>query len=178
MILYLLAIFLSAGFGLFWSGLAILHERLWWKRRTWHRGRGVIVGHKELKDSDGCTYPAVIEYRFADEPRTFVSQYSSGRIPTMGLEVAVRISPDGLEGERDTLFNRFFATIICGIVGLICFLLAATVEPHPESFDEGGSRRSCEKCQPVNQASKRTKSPEHEAENEVGNVKRFLEKNR
>ena len=175
---YLFTIIFIVTIGAIFLGIGIWHESTWWRRSNWHHGRGVIIGYKEHWGSDGTSYPPVVEYRFSNELRSFVSIYMSDKKPAIGTEVAVMISPDGLQAEIFSLFNRVLFTIGPGGLGLMVVLLVLTSIPYPPETDRGETREAHHDPRTLDRRNSVAESPEQEVKDEVGNVERFLEENR
>lgn len=168
--MYWFAIIFCEVLGAIFLGAGLWHEYTWWKRTNWIYGNGTIIGYETRGGPDSDTYPAVIEYQFSNEPRTFVSEYGSNLKPIMGLEVTVCVSPDGLKAERFSLFNRFFNTIAFGVPGLLIMLYAPSL-PAPAETERVEIRGAYHDPQ----ATPQTKSVAEPTENEAEKVERFLE---
>ena len=101
-----------------------VHEWIWWKRRTWVRKTGAIVGFERDEGGHDSAYYPRIECEGPGGKMTFVSKYGSNSAPEIGSAIEVVMSPAGDRAECVSLLNRYLFSIVPLVFGLIFLGLA------------------------------------------------------
>lgn len=103
------ALFVGVGFACI--AISVAHESIWWKRRKWRRGQGIIVGFTESSDSDGVMYGPEIQFEGPNGIARFTGSGTSKK-PRVGGMVDIVIDETGNSGELLGIGNRWLGTLI------------------------------------------------------------------
>ena len=126
--MHLIAVIFFIAFGVFLFGIALWHERFWWRRRRWTNGQGTIVGFSESYN-DGVSYHPEIEFAATSGDVRVFSHYGSGKKPEIGKVVDILINESEDAAEEISVSNRVLFTIIPILFGIVCILVGSNIEP-------------------------------------------------
>lgn len=108
---------------------AVVQELVWLRRRNWNFIKGEVTGSVEDSSGDSTTYSPEIEIQLHGQKSRFVSDYGRGLRLLEGTTVDVIVSAGGTEKEHYTWVNRFLATFILLLFGLIFAAVGWSLRP-------------------------------------------------
>lgn len=103
------------------------NEYRWYKmKKNWIKGKGKVVGfRREISSKNGNHEHPVVEWEYAGEVRRFTSEYQI-RQYTIGQEVDILFTHDGIKGEIYSLANRWGVSVASILVCMLSIFIAMT----------------------------------------------------